>query len=311
MIAKNTCSQRRKNCTLEYQSDKAMTPPFGTSYLISADDFNLNATIESGQVFGFRKALDPPDRQAGGAYEGEAAGVWARLCMQGKSLRVETEASVDPATFTDYFDLARDLKPLYVILSADERLRPALALRGLRLIRQDAWEALACFIISANNNVKRIQGIWKNLAGRLGEPDITGRRRFPTAGRLAFAHERLLRELGLGYRAPFLLRTALFISANPGSLAHIRACGYEEARQRVLAFPGIGEKVADCALLYGFQKFEAFPVDVWIARAMRKLYFRNRGITETRLRCFAQKRWGRDAGYVQQYIFHAVRTGLF
>lgn len=275
-----------------------------TSYLISSKDFNLDATLDSGQVFGFRKDSD-------GAYEGEVAGVWTRVHADKSGLVVEGEEGLpDREAVSRYFDLARDLSSVYAVIAEDERLRPALALKGLRLIRQDAWEALACFIISANNNVKRIRGIWKNLSDRLGEAGPAGRKRFPSPPRLASAHERLLRELGLGYRAPFLSRTALYVSKNPGCLDHIRACGYEEAKARVLAFPGIGEKVADCALLYGFQKYEAFPVDVWILRAMRKLYFRNRSVSEDRIRAYGQKKWGVQAGYVQQYVFHGARTGL-
>ena len=122
--------------------------------------------------------------------------------------------------------------------------------------------------------------------------------------------QELMRQAGLGYRAPFLLRTAQFLSTNPHNLEAVRGEDYAAARSRVLAFPGIGPKVADCALLYGFQRFDAFPVDVWILRAMRKLYFRNRSVSEERVHAFGQKRWGTMAGYVQQYLFHGARTGV-
>ncbi len=188
-------------------------------------------------------------------------------------------------------------------MEEDPLLRPAAKkLKGLRLIRQDSWEALACFIISSNNNVKRIQGIWKNLSGFSRD-----KKSFPAAHEIACLHERSLREAGLGYRAPFLLHTAQFISTNPQTLDAIRGAEYTEALKRVIAFPGIGPKVADCVLLYGFQKYEAFPVDVWILRVMRKLYFRGRSIPEDRIRRFGQKRWGKLAGYVQQYLFHSAR----
>lgn len=192
-------------------------------------------------------------------------------------------------------------------MEADPLLRAAAEkLKGLRLIRQDSWEALACFIISSNNNVKRIQGIWKNLSERLSHD----KKSFPTAREIACRHERTLRDAGLGYRAPFLLRTAQFISINPQTLDAIREAEYSEALKRVIGFPGIGPKVADCVLLYGFQKYEAFPVDVWILRVMRKLYFRGRNVSEERVRRFGQKRWGSLAGYVQQYLFHGVRNGV-
>ena len=145
-------------------------------------------------------------------------------------------------------------------------------------------------------------GIYRNLFKRFGG--------FPSPSQIARSHENILRELGLGYRAPFLWGTAMFLSNNPDYLKSVRKAEYEEARERVLAFPGIGPKVADCVLLYGFHKLEAFPVDVWILRAMRRLYFRNRGVSEAKIREFGMKRWKQNAGYVQQYLFHSARTGI-
>ncbi len=268
---------------------------------LNVKDFNLQATLESGQVFGFAKGKD-------GYFTGKIEGnsVWLRqnrhiLFVKSDSKRKLTDS------LRNYFDLDRDLSAVYQILEEEDGLRSALQnFRGLRLIRQDSWEALACFIISSNNNVKRIQGIWKNLSLRLSGDKES----FPKPGDIARSHERILRELGLGYRAPYLLRSAQFLSTNPAALGCIRAADYQEAKRRLLAFPGIGEKVADCVLLYGFQKYEAFPVDVWILRAMRKLYFKNRKVSEENIHAFGQKRWGKNAGYIQQYLFHSVRNGV-
>ncbi len=263
---------------------------------IPTADFNLAATLESGQVFGFRREGD--------AFTGVIRGVPVRLAKPNGFL--EVEGRIKEKDVREYFDLDFNLAPVYAHLTEDERLLPAFEkLKGLRLIRQDAWEALACFIISSNNNVKRIMGIWANLSNRLD-----GGVRFPLPGSVACTHERTLRELGLGYRAPFLQRTAQFVFTNPACLEVIREASYEEARARVIAFPGIGPKVADCALLYGFRKLEAFPVDVWMARVMRKLYFRNREVSEDKIRQFARSKWGGLAGYVQQYLFHGARTGI-
>ncbi len=264
------------------------------SMKIPCKDFDLAATLDCGQVFGFTKD--------GETYEGLIGGEPVRLRQEGNALHSTASARA----VRDYFDLERDLKPLFSILEKETGLANTLpAFRGLRLIRQDSWEALACFIISSNNNVKRIQGIWKNLTVH-----FCGGKGFPSPSQIANSHERILRQLGLGYRAPYLLRTAQFLSTNPRYLETIREEGYEAARERVLAFPGIGPKVADCALLYGFQRLDAFPVDVWILRAMRKLYFRNRSISEARVHAFGRKRWGAMAGYVQQYLFHGARTGV-
>ena len=260
---------------------------------IPAPDFNLEATLDSGQVFGFTK-------QADGSYEGTVRGSTLRLSQNNGSLHVV--GLINEQTLRDYLDLDRDLAPVYQILQNDPKLFPAYQkLKGLRLIRQDAWEALVCFIISSNNNVKRIQGIWRNLSEHYDG--------FPTAGQLAKTQERTLRRLGLGYRAPFLKKTSQFIHADPQTLEAIRRAPYGEAVERVIAFPGIGPKVADCVLLYGFHKLEAFPVDVWILRVMRKLYFNKRQVPENQVHTFGQKKWGSYAGYIQQYLFHSARTG--
>ena len=265
---------------------------------IRCEDFNLAATLESGQVFGF--ASDAPGR-----YAGTLLGHPVKLHQREGFLHVQNGSSpLASETVRHYFDLDRDLEVIYSLLRSDFALEPSFRLfKGLRLIRQDPWEALACFIISSNNNVKRIMGIYRNLLRHFG--------RFPSPADIARSHERILRGLGLGYRAPFLLRTATFLSNNPDYLETVRGASYEEAKTRVLAFPGIGPKVADCVLLYGFHKLEAFPVDVWIARAMRWFYFRGRKVAEDKIRKFAAKRWGENAGYVQQYLFHSVRTGVY
>ena len=265
---------------------------------IKCDDFNLAATLDCGQVFGFT-----PD--SSGRYEGILSGHPVKISQKNGYLNVQnglTDLSAD--TVRHYFDLDRDLNEIYSILEQDSALHPSLeTFRGLRLIRQDPWEALACFIISSNNNVKRIMGIYRNLLQRFGK--------FPSPVQIARCHESVLRESGLGYRAPFLWSTAVFLSNNPDYLKTIRDSEYEEARERVLAFPGIGPKVADCVLLYGFHKLEAFPVDVWISRVMRQLYFRNRSVPEDKVCRFGMKRWGMNAGYVQQYLFHSARMGVY
>jgi N-glycosylase/DNA lyase len=287
---------------------------------IACVDFHLSATLESGQVFGFNRLED-------GSYEGTLAGHFARfsqpeetqslqvdhdpkrLSLQGakmgsgKGLETESPRGLSEGVVRDYFDLDRDLRPLFSVLENEKPLAASLGtFRGLRLIRQDPWQALACFILSSNNNVKRIQHIWRNL-----ETHYSG---FPSAEDIARTHERTLRQLGLGYRAPFLSRTGTFLATNPYYLDAMRTCDYDEARSRALAFPGIGPKVADCVLLYGFHRLDAFPVDIWILRAMRKHYFGGRRVSEQRVHTYGRKRWGALAGYVQQYLFHGARNGV-
>ena len=134
---------------------------------------------------------------------------------------------------------------------------------------------------------------------------------FPRACSIAQSDERTLRNLGLGYRAPFLLHTARILARGRELLDEIRKADYREAKARLLKFPGVGEKVADCVLLFGFQKYEAFPVDTWIYRVVKKLYFRNRKVSEEKVQEFGCRRWGKYAGYAQQYLYHGAKEGLF
>ena len=264
-------------------------------------DFNLNATLESGQVFGFTKTNS-------GRYEGAISGTSVKLWQEDNFLLAESAGrKISEEKLIHYFDLDHDLTQIYRILSEDARLKPVLLhFKGLRVIRQDPWEALACFIISSNNNIKRIQKIRNNLSRAFSSPELG----FPNAHVLARTNEFELRELGLGYRAPFLLQVARIYAAWRELPGEIRKADYQMAKAQLLRFPGIGEKVADCVLLFGFQKYEAFPVDVWIHRTVRKLYFRNRKTSERKIREFGQRRWGNYAGYVQQYLYHGAKSGI-
>lgn len=272
-----------------------------SAIILPVSDLHLEATFESGQVFG---VIKQDDRSFAGYLSGVpvrwayADGLLRGVCSPG---RLATEAA------RDYFDLQFELAPVYRLLEEDDRLRPALrAYRGLRLLRQDPWEAAAGFILSSNNNIKRIQLMWHRLAER-----FTGEGRFPAAERLARSSEAELRGLGLGYRAAFLYRSAKRIA---GDRAWFERTGaepdYERAKKALQELDGVGPKVADCILLYGFHRLEGFPVDVWIERVMRRLYYGNRKTPALKIHRFALKRWGGLAGYVQQYLFHAVRTGI-
>ncbi len=267
--------------------------------IIKAPDFNLEATLDSGQVFGFSKKQD-------GTFEGLLGGRPTVLRQEGNFLEVNAQGASE-AALRRYFHLDYDLAPVYRLLSQDEPLQKIpQQLKGLRVIRQEPWEALAGFILSSNNNIKRIRGIWNRLSQKFSNGSV----HFPNAGQIAGSTESVLRKIGLGYRAPFLLKTAKMVSSKPSHFDRIRAAGYAQAKSELIRYPGVGEKIADCVLLFGFQKYEAFPVDVWILRAIEKLYFRNRKISEKKAQEFAQKRWKEHAGYVQQYLYHGVRTGI-
>lgn len=178
---------------------------------------------------------------------------------------------------------------------------------GIAILRQDPWECLASFIISAFNNIPKIEMTIERLSARFGERVSEGGHAFPSAGVLAGAPERALRECILGYRAPYLRSVARLVSARGFDLRAPSALPYDDAKRMLLELPGVGEKVADCVLLFAYGKGEAFPVDVWVKRAVERWYFRGEPKTEREIRTFARHRFGDLAGYAQQHLFYYGR----
>ncbi len=182
-----------------------------------------------------------------------------------------------------------------------------LPLFGLRLLRQDPWETLASFICSAASNIPKITRCVEGVCDRWGAP-IRGsaRRGFPAARRLARVPEPELRALGLGFRAPYLKEAARHVAASGWSWEPLRDEPYERARERLMALPGVGPKIADCTLLFGLDRLVAYPLDRWMRRATLELASRRRARDEELSRWAA--RFGPGRGYLQQLLFHLRRT---
>jgi len=191
--------------------------------------------------------------------------------------------------------------------------------RGLRVLRQDPWECLAGFILSSTKQILQIQQIWRALCERWGErlewkgwvecgghPPIL--HSFPEASRLARCSEVELRACRMGFRAPYLLRAARAVAEGRVDLAALRGLPTEEARARLMELDGVGRKIADCVLLFSLGKAEAFPVDTWILKVLRTIYFRRKRTPPRReLLRFVENRFGPYAGHAQQYLYHYAR----
>jgi N-glycosylase/DNA lyase len=180
-------------------------------------------------------------------------------------------------------------------------------------LRQDPWECLASFILSSTKQIVQIQQIVRSLCECYGERLVesdTGAPNFafPSPAKLATLGEAQLRSCKMGFRAPYLLKTARIVASNELDLESLRTLRTTEAREKLCELPGVGEKIANCVLLfaYGFQ--DAFPVDVWVQKAIRQLYFPKRKPSVKRLKNFVQTHFGPNAGYAQQYLFHYMRT---
>ena len=209
-----------------------------------------------------------------------------------------------------YFDLERDYKAMERLISDDPRLNICLpCAEGIRVFNQDPFEALISFIISANNNIKRISGIIERLCRLAGEKicfDGEEIYSFPSPERIADLSIEELKDIGTGYRAPYIKASAKRI-ADGYDLEQLRFMTLDGARKELLNFPGVGPKVADCILLFSLGHTDAFPVDVWIGRAMKELYFDSEQPTRAELKNTIES-IGKYSGILQQYIFFYARS---
>jgi len=180
---------------------------------------------------------------------------------------------------------------------------------GIAILRQDPWECLIGFIVSAFNNIPKIELTLSRLRERFGEPGHNGVKTFPSAQALANASLRELRACVLGYRTRYVREAARLVARGAVDLNAPRSASYDDARRMLLAVPGVGGKVADCVLLFAYGKDEAFPVDVWVKRAVERWYFGGRARSERRIREFARERFGNLSGYAQQHLFYGIREG--
>jgi len=195
--------------------------------------------------------------------------------------------------------------------------------RGLRIIRQPKWECLATFICSSMKQVAHIRQISRKLQERFGEERSPQRVRpladkidihtvytFPSAQRLAQSSEKELRECALGYRAKNLLATARLVASSEADLEGWSTLSDVDLQEQLSQLPGVGAKVANCVMLFAYERLRAFPIDVWIERVLRKKYFpRARKLNAARLQAFTQEYFGEQGGYAQQYLFHYARMG--
>ena len=259
----------------------------GNNIHLKITDFNLDETLDCGQAFRWERLNNSNEC----AYHG--FNLNTPLTISAKKdyfVLHDTDEKMFREIWVSYFDFETDYSELKRIFSEDETLSKACAYAGgIRLLRQDKWEALCSFIISQNNNIPRIKGIINRLCQHYNE--------FPSYERLAFKSVDDLSYLRSGFRAKYILDCANKLSSGEVDLEKIKEMPILDARKNLLMIKGVGPKVAECALLYGMYRVECFPVDVWIKRVMEKYY--PNGLPEY------VKNY---AGIAQQYLFHYIRT---
>ncbi len=208
------------------------------------------------------------------------------------------------------FALNENLARIYDKIDTDPFISQAIAeLHGLRVTKNDPWETTLCFVISQFNNIKRIRRIVRSLIDTFGEEvEIGGKtvRAFPLPGILANADVSSIRGCGTGFRDRYVKRIAQQCSSSV-DLAELYDLDYGKAKERLLALHGVGDKVADCILLFGYRKLEAFPIDTWVKRVVEAKYFGGRRRSIRQIHRFAERRWEGLSGYANQYIFYHGR----
>ena len=256
--------------------------------IISLDDFDLDETLDCGQAFRFEKQDD-------GSYKGFAKDKFLHISKIKNGYLIEGDGSKE--FWLDYFDYKTDYNKLKKSYSKDKTLKSACAYAGgIRLLKQDAFESLISFIISQNNNIPRIKGIISRLCENFGKKTKNGYA-FPTVKDLSGVSEEDLSVLRAGFRTKYIVDAVKKVESKEIDLEKVSKMPLDEARQSLMSIKGVGPKVAECVLLYGMHKTEAFPIDVWVKRVLNTYYPKG-----------FPKEYKDTAGIAQQYLFHYVRT---
>src|SRR5262245_25861771 len=281
---------------------------------IRAPYFDLEKTLDSGQVFHWERL--------GNGFVGTIENLPIYAEQRCDFLKVRCGAAPQPARqrralpgiVARYFALDHPLAEICESFPKDPVMDAARDFcRGLRIIRQPKWECLATFICSSMKQLAHIRQISLALRKRFGEQRKTRDHvvyTFPAAERIARASGSALHDCKLGYRAKNLRATARLVSSGHADLEAWSALSDAELRKRLCALPGVGPKIANCVMLFAFERLRAFPIDVWIERVLRQHYFSPRKkMTAQRLREFSETYFGEYGGYAQQYLFHHARSG--
>ena len=254
-------------------------------------DLDLGETLDCGQSFRWK-------RNDNGSFSGVAFNRAVTMDLIGTDLYIDNAPMEDYELWYNYLDLQLDygkirdsISNIHPVLKEASAYAP-----GIRILRQDPWEALCTFIISQNNNIKRIKGIVERLCENFGENLSDGEYTFPTAEKLSKLSVDDLAPIRAGFRNKYIIDSAQKVNSGEVNLNICYDLPYDEAQQELMKIKGVGTKVADCTLLFGFHRIEAFPLDVWMKRAMEKLF-----------PTMSPKDFGEYAGIAQQYIFHYSR----
>ena len=275
------------------------------------NDFTLSQILECGQCFHFDK-LDEE------VYEVVAFGRAVKMEQTDKVLRIYGSSMEDyEGIWKLYLDMDNDYGLIkQSVIKADGALKTAVEEKsGIHILNQDFFETLISFIVSQNKSIPQIKQCVKNISHRFGDEVIGYNGEafyvFPDVQRLHDATEEELRECKVGFRAPYIKNATEAVYSGAVTKEKLDELDIAQARELLMTIKGVGEKVANCVLLFGLGRREAFPVDVWMKRIMEQMYFDGKDTKKQDIEAFAVNKFGDLGGYAQQYLFDYARTTLF
>jgi N-glycosylase/DNA lyase len=275
----------------------------GNISINNVKDFNLAHVFECGQCFRWVRQQDD-------SYRGIVNSRLVNVSFNDDTLYIKNATEQDFIDiWYDYFDLGTDYSKIKSILSKDEIMKEAIETGyGIRLLRQDFWEMLISFIISANNMIPRIMKTVDTLSVLKGsciksDGDFYS---FPEIGALSNSTLEEIQQCRAGFRCKYIHSTAQLMGENTITREKLLGMDTDMARKELIKLPGVGPKVADCILLFSGIKYDVFPIDVWVKRVMEELYLKKESSLKD-IQKFAKEQFGDLTGYAQQYLFYHAR----
>lgn len=268
-------------------------------------DFNIRHIFDCGQCFRWNKEEDE-------SYTGVVKNKVINVLQEGNTVDFNNINSDDfQNSIKNYFDFDTDYETIKKTVNTDDIMAQAIKFGdGIRILNQDEWETMISFMISANNRIPMIKKVIENLSTSFG--DYLGNYKgkdyysFPSAESLAAAPVEKILECKAGFRAPRIKEAANRFLTERDQIYNIRNISYDEGLAYLKTYTGIGDKVANCVLLFSMRHFDTFPVDVWVRRVMQTLYV-DKETKDADIKIFAEEKFGKFSGFAQQYLFYYAR----
>lgn len=268
-------------------------------------DFEVTHIFDCGQCFRWNREED-------GSYTGVVGKNVINVTQEGSRVIFDNVSMKDYEMYVkNYFDMDTDYGLIKTMVNTDEIMDKAIDFgNGIRILNQDEWETMISFMISANNRIPMIKKVIENLSEMFGE--YIGKYRgkdyyaFPSAEKLAVAEVDKIMECRAGFRSPRIKEAASRFMKEKDTVYSLKDKSYQEGLDYLKSYCGIGDKVANCILLFSMKQFDTFPVDVWVRRVMQTLYV-DKNTSDKDIRSFAESKFKKLSGYAQQYLFYYAR----